>query len=81
MDKVKDTLIEFILKKSDVNNKEEIPLDKSLLAEGILDSFGVIELVEYIENKWKIVIEDNEFTLETMGSINKMIKLINSKAR
>ncbi len=81
MDKVKDTLIEFILKKADVNNKEEIPLDKSLLAEGILDSFGVIELVEYIENKWKIVIEDNEFTLETMGSINKMIKLINSKAR
>ena len=79
MEKIKEDLIEFILSKSDVSNKSDIPCDESLLANGILDSFGVVELVEYIESKWKIVIEDEEFTLETMGSINKMVKLIDTK--
>ena len=77
--KVKESLIEYVLKKSDVDDINDIPLDKSLLSEGILDSFGVIELVEFIESNWDIRIEDSEFTHEKMGSINKMILLINSK--
>ena len=78
-DSIKAELLKYIILKSDIDEIDELPLDKSLLAEGILDSFGIIELVEFIESNWSIVIDDSEFTLEKMGSINKMIALINSK--
>ena len=77
--KIFDELLDYVFSKSDLDNKKNIPIDKSLLAEGILDSYGIIELVEFIEENWSITIEDNEFTLEKMGSINKMMKLIQSK--
>ena len=42
-----------------INIYKDIPLDKSLLTEGILDSFAIIELVEFIELNWNIKIEGN----------------------
>ena len=57
----------------------EIPKDESLLLNGILDSFAIIELVEFIESKWSIKIEDEEFSLENFGSINKIVAFIKKK--
>ncbi len=79
MDQTIDTLKKYILSKSDLDSINEIPNDKSLLSEGVLDSFGIVELVEFIESNWSITVEDNEFTLEKMGSVNKMVDLIESK--
>ena len=76
---IQKNLVLYILDKSDLTDIEEIPLDSSLLLNGVLDSFGVIELVEFIESNWKISIDDSEFTLEQMGSINKMTELISRK--
>ena len=76
---IQDDLLRYVFDKSDFEAVDNIPLDKSLLAEGVLDSFGVIEIVEYIESNWNITIEDSEFTLERMGSINKMVQLIFDK--
>ena len=77
--KITEDLLNYVLTKSDLDIIEEIPLDKSLLAEGILDSYGIIELVEFIESHWGITIKDEEFTHEKMGSVNKMAKLIIEK--
>lgn len=61
--------------------KENIPLDLSLIEEGLLDSFGIIELVAFIEITWKIEITPDDFTVERMGSINKMSTLISEKVQ
>ena len=76
---IKNKLLKYVLEKSDVDDVNEIPLDKSLLISGILDSFAVVELIIFIESEWRIVIEDSDFTAEKMGSINKMVNLINLK--
>ena len=76
---IQDDLLQYVLDKSDFEAVDNIPLDKSLLAEGVLDSFGIIEIVEYIESNWNITIEDSEFTLERMGSVEKMVQLIFEK--
>lgn len=76
---VKAALIDYVFEKSDLDSVDEIPLDTSLLAAGVLDSFGIIELVEFIESNWDIKINDDEFTLERMGSIEKMEILIEEK--
>ena len=62
-----------------LNKVKKIPMDKSLVELGYLDSFGIIDTVSFIENKWKIKIEDDELTKEKFGSLNKMIDLINLK--
>ncbi len=76
---VKEDLLKYVLSKSDLENENEIALDKSLLTEGVLDSLGILELVEYIEGNWNIRIEDEDFTEETLGSINKMENYITTK--
>ena len=60
-------------------NELTLPKDESLYEIGLLDSMGVIELVEFLENEFNVRIEDDEITYEKMGSINKMILLIISK--
>tara|TARA_Y100000389_G_C17463542_1_gene523615 strand:- start:365 stop:637 length:273 start_codon:yes stop_codon:yes gene_type:complete len=64
-----------------LQNKKKIPIDKSLLELGLIDSFGVIELVGFIEKNFKIQINDNELTKQKFGSILKMSKLISNKLR
>ena len=58
---------------------KEVPLNESLVELGYIDSFGVIDLVTYLENKWKVKIENAEITKEKFGSISKMINLVYSK--
>tara|TARA_B100000945_G_C20316740_1_gene565581 strand:- start:172 stop:432 length:261 start_codon:yes stop_codon:yes gene_type:complete len=77
---IEKTLLNYLKKGIPVFNKiKTIPMDKSLVELGYLDSFGIIDTVAFIENKWKIKIEDSELTKEKFGSINKMINLINLK--
>lgn len=77
---VNHILIDYIIDNypSDFN-KKNLPLDKSLLDLDILDSYGVIQLVLFIETNWNIEILDEEITREKMGSINKMVELITQK--
>ena len=56
-----------------------IPMNESLVELGYMDSFGVIDVVTYLENKWKVKIQDNEITKEQFGSVIKMANLINKK--
>ena len=53
-----------------------LPRDQSLVELGVVDSYGVVELVDFLERTWSIVIEDSEITRETMGSIDKMASLV-----
>jgi acyl carrier protein len=57
----------------------ELPLDESLYQLGILDSFGVVETVDFIEKTWAIRILDAEITVEKFGSLNKMAQLVRKK--
>ena len=58
---------------------KDIPMNDSLVELGYIDSFGIIDLVTYFENKWKVQIENEEITKDNFGSINKMVNLIHFK--
>lgn len=55
---------------------EVIPLDQSLLETGILDSYGIVDLLTFIEREFGLAIPDADITKEKMGSIRKMAKYI-----
>ena len=59
-----------------LNPTEEIPLDKSLLETGILDSYGIVDLLTFIEGEFGLAIPDEDITREKLGSIRKMAKYV-----
>lgn len=58
---------------------DSIPLDESLVELGYMDSFGVIDIVTYLEGAYSVQILDEEITKDKFGSINKMATLIEQK--
>ena len=79
---IKKDLISYLKKGNPILNKmKELPTEKSLVELGYMDSFGVIDVVTYLENKWSVKIEDAEITKEKFGSITKMTDLIFSKIK
>lgn len=80
LDSIQDELTNYICEKHPSNySKATLPRDKSLIELGIIDSFGVVELVSFIEEHWNIVIDDAEITTENMGGIGRMSTFIAQK--
>lgn len=50
--------------------------DESLVAKGVVDSYGIIEVVSFMEERWNIKIQDNEVTRQNIGSLNKMADFV-----
>ena len=75
-----NTIIDYLKKGNPVyKDLPEITLDKSLVELGYMDSFGVIDMVTFLEGNYSITIKDDEITKEKFGSINKMAQLVKEK--
>ena len=53
--------------------------DDSFLEQAIIDSTGVLELVEWVEESFDIKVDDTELTPENLDSINKLANFIETK--
>ncbi|MDH4222240.1 MAG: acyl carrier protein [candidate division Zixibacteria bacterium] len=53
--------------------------DESFLQNGIIDSTGVLELVNFIEETYNIKVEDEELVPENLDSIKNLIAYISRK--
>ena len=51
----------------------------SFLEKGIIDSTGILELVEFMQEAFEIKIEDEELMPENLDSLNNIEKFVNSK--
>lgn len=61
-------------------DESRMPSDTdSLLETGILDSTGVLELIEFLEDRYQIVVEDSETVPENLGSIAGLTRYVTSK--
>jgi len=53
--------------------------DTSFIEKGIIDSTGILELIDFIDGEYQIVVTDEELLPENLDSINKISKFIESK--
>ncbi len=53
--------------------------DESFLDKGIIDSTGVLELVEWLEDEFGIPVEDEELVPENLDSVNQLAAFIARK--
>jgi acyl carrier protein len=57
----------------------ELPSDESLLALGLIDSTGVLELIMFLEEQYLINVEDQELLPSNLDSINNITQFVMKK--
>ena len=53
--------------------------DASFLDSGILDSMGILELIDFLDERFAIKVEGDELVPENLDSINSLLAFIASK--
>ncbi len=61
------------------DQKENIDENISLYEKRIIDSTGVLEIVDFLEETFEIKIEDDELVPDNLDSIKKMSKFVQRK--
>jgi acyl carrier protein len=57
----------------------ELRGDTSFLESGIIDSTGVLELVQFLEEKFQVKVEDEELIPANLDSINALTRFVENK--
>lgn len=57
----------------------ELANDQSLLESGVIDSTGVLELVNFLEESYGFSVEDEELVPDNLDSINNIAAFIGRK--
>lgn len=70
---------DFILKKFPLARKRGVKESDLLLESGVLDSMGVLELVHFIEQEFKVQVSDEELVPENFQSIDGLVSFLRSK--
>jgi acyl carrier protein len=55
------------------------PDDASFLREGIIDSLGVMQLVEFVQSRFRVAVEPAEVTPENFDSVARLARFIGRK--
>ena len=81
MEDIRDVVLKYVIAEYLEDEDEEITLDTPLISGGIVDSFSMVSLKRFLENKYKISIPDDKATPEAFDSVNKIVALVNSFAK
>jgi len=74
---IENRLIDYFKEKVDT----VVDSDTLLLEEKVIDSMGVIELVAFLEETYKVEFVDDDLTVDNFKTIDSIVKLIISKPR
>ncbi len=57
----------------------ELSDDEDLLARGLIDSLGFVELVEEVQSRYALQVEDLEITEQNFGSVDAIVAYVDRK--
>lgn len=58
---------------------QSIEPDESLVQRGVVDSTGVLELVEFLQDRYRIHVADEEITTDNLDSLNAIAAYLQRK--
>ena len=79
MPDTKTTIRNFIIDNYLFGDDEGLEDNTSFLDEGIVDSTGILELIEFISDEFSIQVEDDELVPENLDSIDNVTAFIGRK--
>ena len=75
-DELKDIILKYVIAEYCEEGSDPITYDTPLISGGIVDSFSMVSLKRFLENKYKISIPDDQATPEAFDSVNKIADLV-----
>jgi acyl carrier protein len=79
MNDVRNKIRAFIVENFLFGNEDGVKDDTSFLDEGIIDSTGILEMVNYLEVEFNIRVDDHELVPENLDSINNVVAYLEKK--
>ncbi|MCX6302169.1 MAG: acyl carrier protein [Bacteroidia bacterium] len=76
MEDIKELIRKYVISEY-LDEGEEITYDSPLISSGYVDSFSMVSLLVFLENKFKIKIPPEKATPEAFDSVNKIVELVN----
>jgi acyl carrier protein len=76
MEEMKDVVLKYVIAEY-VEDDSEIKYDTPLISGGIVDSFSMVSLKRFLENKYNISSPDDKATPEAFDTVNKIVTLVN----
>ena len=72
---IQERLLDFVSQHFRIP-KNEIDPEVSLVDQGVIDSFGFIEIVSFVEAEFPIVVADDQITREHFGSVSRIVAFV-----
>ena len=76
MEGLKDVILQYVTKEYLEDDSEPLDYETPLISGGIVDSFSMVSLKRFLENKYKIQIPDDKATPEAFDSVTKIASLV-----
>ncbi len=77
---IRTELVDFIVMNYLFGDISRVPRDDDTLVEdGIIDSTGILELIEFLESRFGIEVSEAEMVPQNLGSISSLMSFVMSK--
>ena len=76
MEDLKEIIKNYVINEYLEHDSDPIDYDTPLISGGIVDSFSMVSLKRFLENKYNIQIPDDQATPEAFDSVNKIAELV-----
>ena len=76
MEEMKDVVLQYVIDEYMEEDDDEITYDTPLISGGIVDSFSMVSLKRFLENKYNINIPDDKATPEAFDTVDKIVILV-----
>lgn len=79
---VREDLVDFVVSNYLFGAVEKAPLDDdSLIETGVIDSTGILELIEFLEDHFGIQVLDSETIPQNLGSVASLVVFVEAKRK
>ena len=77
MEEYKQAILDYVIKEYlEDDEDDEITFDTELISGGIVDSFSMVSLKRFLENKYEIQIPDADASPEAFDTVNSIAALV-----
>ncbi|MDW7759573.1 MAG: acyl carrier protein [Acidobacteriota bacterium] len=76
MEGLKDIILDYVTKEYLEDDSDPLAYDTPLISGGIVDSFSMVSLKRFLENRYEIQIPDDDATPEAFDSVDKIADLV-----
>jgi len=77
MEEMKDIILNYVIEEYLEEEDEELTYESPLISGGIVDSFSMVSLKRFLENKYNISIPDDKASPEAFDTVNSIVDLVN----